>query len=176
MTHLEKLTRYLHKQGVEVVRYRLYSDLKLACQNLELMVAPFTACLAIHWEAREIHYYPVDAVPWPLMLHEAGHILCSTDKPDDSEEIEFLGWELAVVKKLRLPMRHFQGSNREYGINHIAREGPTHGSDYYDTIGDFKLRSKDWRQFVAHYIGLAQQSGLVAADGTPTHHPEKRLR
>ena len=155
--------------------YRLFSDFKLACQNLELLVAPFTSCLAIHWEAREVHYFADNSVPWQYVLHEAGHILCSTAKPDDSEDVAFLGWEIAVAKKLRLPMSDFHHGNRDYGINYTAREGSVHGRDYYDTIGDFRPRSKDWREFVAHYVGLAQKSGLVAVDGTPIHHPERRL-
>jgi hypothetical protein len=118
--------------------------------------APFTNHLAVAWDAFEIHGTP--ETPWPHLLHETGHLVATTERPDTTKEFTFLGWEMAVVEHLGLSMREFHARNAEYGINwqdHII----------LDTL---RFGSKDWWKFVGVCQETAREAGLLGRfDNTP---------
>jgi hypothetical protein len=111
--------------------------------------APFTSHLAVVWDTFEIHATP--ETPWPHLLHEAGHLVATTKRPDAAKEFTFFGWEMAVVEHLGLSMREFYERNVEYGINwrdHVI----------LDTL---KFKSKDWWKFVGACQETARDAKLL---------------
>ena len=164
--YLARLDRFLADHKVEIVRYVRFSDWLLALEDADhpLSQAPFTQNLAIQWESKQLHFFGTQ--PWPSLLHEAGHILCSKVPPNhrDADDISFLGWELAVMKHLQLPMKHWHKSNDEYGISGGEWQTP---EDNYDEIGQLPFGKAPFKRFVRYYVEDARQRGLVAEDGTP---------
>ena len=122
--------------------------------------APFTSGLGVVWDKFEI--IGTTETPWPHLLHEAGHLVATTERPDASKEFTFLGWEMAVVEHLGLSMKAFHKANAEYGIcwrDHICM----------DTI---KLGSKDWWKFV----GECQATSTAAKLFYPLSYTPRALR
>ena len=111
--------------------------------------APFTSGLGCFWDKFEI--IGTTETPWPHILHEAGHLVATTERPDAAKEFTFLGWEMAVVEHLGLSMREFYERNVEYGINwrdHVI----------LDTL---KFKSKDWWKFVGACQETARDAKLL---------------
>jgi hypothetical protein len=111
--------------------------------------APFTSHLGVVWDKFEIH--ATTETPWPHLLHEAGHLVATTERPDAAKEFTFLGWEMAVVEHLGLSMKAFHASNAEYGV--------TFGQ-YYE-MGALKFGSKDWWKFVGACQETARDAKLL---------------
>lgn len=108
--------------------------------------APFTSGLGVVWD--EFKIIGTTETPWPHLLHEAGHLVATTERPDAAKEFTFLGWEMAVVEHLGLSMKAFYESNAEYGV--------TFGQ--HNELGALKFGSKDWWKFV----GEAQAESRAA--------------
>jgi hypothetical protein len=111
--------------------------------------APFTSHLGVVWDKFEI--VGTTETPWPHLLHEAGHLVATTERPDAAKEFTFFGWEMAVVEHLGLSMREFYDRNVEYGINwrdHVI----------LDTL---KFGSKDWWKFVGACQETARDAKLL---------------
>ncbi len=122
--------------------------------------APFTSGLGCVWDKFEI--VGTTETPWPHLLHEAGHLVATTERPDAAKEFTFLGWEMAVVEHLGLSMKEFHRSNAEYGV--------TFGR-YYE-MGALKFGSKDWWKFV----GEAQADSRAAKLFYPFDNTPRALR
>jgi hypothetical protein len=122
--------------------------------------APFTSHLGCVWDKFEIH--ATTETPWPHLLHEAGHLVATTERPDAAKEGTFLGWEMAVVEYLGLSMKEFHRSNAEYGV--------TFGR-YYE-LGALTFGSKDWWKFV----GEAQADSRAAKLFYPFDNTPRGLR
>ena len=71
--------------------------------------APFTSGLGVVWD--EFKIVGTTETPWPHLLHEAGHLVATTERPDAAKEFTFLGWEMAVFENLSLSMKGFNPSN-----------------------------------------------------------------
>jgi hypothetical protein len=158
---------YLRDQGVKVVQHEAY-HWRHTVEGFE--EAPFTSAdLGVCWDRFEIHYR--GDVPWPAMLHEAGHLLATQDPPKRSEEWKFFGWEIAVVNWLRLSLEEFHWNNRDYAINYQdAGDG-----EYYGEVNDIPYDSPVFYSFLESRIRFAKSCGLVAEDGTPLHVREPVL-
>lgn len=111
--------------------------------------APFTSGLGVVWD--EFKIIATTETPWPHLLHEAGHLVATTERPDASNEAVFLGWELAVVEHLGLSMKAFHASNAEYGINwgdHTIMETLKFGSkDWWKFVGERQAESRAAKLF-----------------------------
>jgi hypothetical protein len=110
--------------------------------------APFTSHLGVVWDKFEIH--ATNETPWPHLLHEAGHLVATTERPDAAKEFTFFGWEMAVVEHLGLSMREFYERNVEYGIDWLN----------YVELGAVRFGSKDWWKFVGESQATARAAGL----------------
>jgi hypothetical protein len=111
--------------------------------------APFTSHLGLVWDTFDI--VATTETPWPHLLHEAGHLVATTERPDAAKEFTFFGWEMAVVEHLGLSMREFYEQNVEYGINwrdHVI----------LDTL---KFKSRDWWKFVGACEETAREANLL---------------
>lgn len=122
--------------------------------------APFTSGLGVVWD--EFRIVATTETPWPHLLHEAGHLVATTERPDASKEFTFLGWEMAVVKHLGLSMKAFHESNAEYGI--CWRD--------HNCMATIKLGSKDWWKFV----GECQATSTAAKLFYPMSYTPRALR
>lgn len=147
-----KLIAYLDREfGVTVVEVEAH----LAWRQLltekppSWSEAPFTSGLGVVWD--EFKIIATTETPWPHLLHEAGHLVATTERPDASNEAVFLGWELAVVEHLSLSMKAFYESNAEYGINwgdHTIMETLKFGSkDWWKFVGERQAESRAAKLF-----------------------------
>lgn len=125
--------------------------------------APFDGSVGVDWDACLI--YAREGVHWAHIVHEAGHLVAVPQKPYGSDETEFLGWEVAVVKHLGLPMDEFKKTNEEYGVSWTSTDG---GEEFYDTIG--ALPPAQFEALCEFYEGYSKRLGNVTADGVPVAH------
>jgi hypothetical protein len=155
----EKLLDFLREQGITVVHHEEY-HWRHKVEGFQ--EAPFTSAdLGICWDHFELHYR--GTVPWPAVLHEAAHMLATHDKPNESKEWQFFGWEIAVVNYLRLDLEEFHWNNRDYAIDYQdAGDG-----NYYGEVQDIPYDSPVFHSFLASRVSFAKSCGLVAEDGTP---------
>ncbi len=155
----EKLLAFLEQKGIKVVRHEEY-HWRHTVEGFE--EAPFTSAdLGVCWDRFEIHYR--GDVPWPAMLHEAGHLLATQDPPKRSEEWKFFGWEIAVVHYLRLDLEEFYWNNRDYGINYQeAGDG-----EYYSELQDIPYDSPVFYSFIAARVNDAIHFGNVDSNRVP---------
>jgi hypothetical protein len=145
-----RLITYLRVRfGVQVIEREASEAWKWIHRPAGYSEAPFTSHLGVVWDKFEIH--ATTETPWPHLLHEAGHLVATTERPDAAKEFTFFGWEMAVVEHLGLSMREFYERNVEYGINwrdHVI----------LDTL---KFKSKDWWKFVGACQETARDAKLL---------------
>jgi hypothetical protein len=161
-----RLIAYLATEfGVRVVEREASTAWQWIHRPTGYSEAPFTSGLGCVWDKFEI--VGTDETPWPHLLHEAGHLVATTERPDASKEFTFFGWEMAVVEHLGLSMREFYDRNVEYGINwrdHVI----------LDTL---KFKSKDWWKFVGACQETAREAGLLGKfDNAPAYLRRNVLR
>jgi hypothetical protein len=111
--------------------------------------APFTSHLGVVWDKFEI--VGTDETPWPHLLHEAGHLVATLERPDAANEYKFFGWELGVVEHLGLSMREFYNRNAEYnvewrGLSTLA-EIPFGGKSWWKFVGEAQAESRAAKLF-----------------------------
>ncbi len=147
----KKLIAYLDREfGVTVVEVEAHIAWRhlLTEKPPSWSEAPFTNGLGVVWD--EFKIIATTETPWPHLLHEAGHLVATTERPDAAKEITFLGWEMAVVEHLGLSMKEFQRNNVEYGVTF----GP------YNELGAIKFGSKDWWKFVGECQAVSRDADL----------------
>jgi hypothetical protein len=156
-----RLIAYLATEfGVRVIEREASTAWQWINRPASWSEAPFTSDLGCVWDKFEI--IATTETPWPHLLHEAGHLVATTERPDAAKEFTFLGWEMAVVEHLGLSMKAFHASNAEYGV--------TFGQ-YYE-MGALVFGSKDWWKFV----GEAQATSRDAKLFHPFSHVPRSLR
>ena len=152
-----KLIAYLDREfGVTVVEVEAHIAWRhmLTEKPPSWSEAPFTSGLGVVWD--EFKIVATTETPWPHLLHEAGHLVATTERPDAAKEFTFLGWEMAVVEHLGLSMKEFHASNAEYGVTF---------AQYYE-MGALKFGSKDWWKFVGEAQATSRAAGLFHKFGT----------
>ena len=144
-----RLIAYLDREfGVTVEERDAETAWQWQHRPAEWSEAPFTSGLGVVWD--EFKIIATTETSWPHLLHEAGHLVATTERPDAAKEFTFLGWEMAVVEYLGLSLKEFHRSNGEYGIcwrDHHCM----------DTI---KLGSKDWWKFVGEAQATSREAKL----------------
>ena len=144
-----RLIAYLDREfGVTVEERDAETAWQWQHRPAEWSEAPFTSGLGVVWD--EFKIIATTETSWPHLLHEAGHLVATTERPDAAKEFTFLGWEMAVVEHLGLSMKEFHRSNGEYGI--CWRD-----HNCMDTI---KLGSKDWWKFVGEAQATSREAKL----------------
>lgn len=150
-----KLIAYLDREfGVTVEERDAETAWQWQHRPAKWSKAPFTSGLGVVWD--EFKIVGTTETPWPHLLHEAGHLVATTERPDAAEEFTFLGWEMAVVEHLGLSMKAFHEANAEYGV--------TFGQ-YYE-MGALKFGSKDWWKFVGEAQATSREAKLFHKFGT----------
>lgn len=129
-----------------------------------LQTAPFDGSLGVNWELVQVYAY--SDPHWSGLIHELGHLVAVPQPPYRCDETEFLGWEMAVVQHLGLPLEEFYQVNADYGIY-----WPTEDGDFADTIGALTPEQREAVQ--AYYIQRSKYLGCVTSEGVPVAHPAR---
>lgn len=109
---INKLTKIANNWGIlrETPSY-IFNDYGYKKQFFK---APFTEDLiGILWP-KEIIYS--GAVHWASIIHEMGHAFATDELPPHSKEWNFFGWEYAVVKLIKAPIKEWLKENKYYAI------------------------------------------------------------
>ena len=88
-------------------------------------------------------------IAWPGVIHEMGHCFCAQEIPSKTDEWKFFGWEYAVARTIRAPIKDWLKHNKDYVVDGIR----------YTSIGD--LSEKDQRTLLQERLQHAKDSGLV---------------
>lgn len=70
--------------------------------------APASNALAIHWQRKYLYVAQehvrrsVNSETIGGIIHELGHLIASRRPPEDAQEVDFLGWEWLLARKLGL--------------------------------------------------------------------------
>lgn len=126
--------------------------------------APFTHYdLAISWKAKTIYYDP-EEVEWMDVVHEMGHVFGCRVPPSRSDEAKFLGFEIALVKKIGAPMRGFWDGHADYMLD-------TYPDDRFPLPvrpGELKHRTPAERKKIVKWAyAIARDYGTIDARGMP---------
>lgn len=171
MTQKQRLIQFLAGMGVRYVETT--GTYVQTCQEYQewrdagVWFAPFTEGLGILKEEATI--VSIRDHPWPHILHEAGHLLCTEEPlPPNGNELDWLGWEYAVCQLLGLSRAAFIRSNQEYMITWLNPKG-----QWRDAISE--LTAREIPLFLADRVNKAKELGLVLPDGQVTCHPNRKL-
>ncbi len=141
------LVRFISGRGIKVVEHESLETWKEVSKTPDFYDAPFCKNIGIRWNGREIHYH--GRIPWPTLLHEAGHLLCCKKNPQASSDYDFLGWELRVCYRLKLPLYDWYLDNEGYSVNW---DPESESGEDYSSIGDIPFGSADWIKFVQQHL------------------------
>lgn len=135
--------------SLELISEDEHSKLK---EREDFSEAPFThADLGVLWAEKRIVYTARVEVQATEIIHEMGHVFADKSAPDDnseSEEIDFLGWEIQVARKVRVPLDVWFQNNKDYIVD-------IYGGD----LGD--VEPKDREEVASRYVELSTQKGLL---------------
>ncbi len=92
-----------------------------------------------------------------------GHVFASKESPEHTDEFEFLGWEMAVVKRIGLPWAAWRAGTKDYSLG-LESSRPR-------TIGE--LSDKQTQALFDERLAHARKRGLVDDDDRPRSLREK---
>lgn len=168
-SQLKKLRDFaiLHGGSIEDVPQKEFHELDTGYHK-PWSPCPFDVGIAVNWAEKRLVYTvsPLRRQGRPpsisTFIHELGHIFASKKPPSQAQEIEWLGWEKAWVKKLGLTWK--QWANHDYGI---YWDYTFKGKDVqYDTLEDLAGKPGE-RKFWAEMRELALENGCIDAKGNP---------
>jgi hypothetical protein len=160
LTNKEKLIGWLESCGITFVLFDNFdriTDIFSRSFINKLQFAPFNGSVAIAWKDKII--LTMKDASWPSILHEAGHILCNS--PPGEDEFHFLGWEVSVVRYLKLSMKEWMKDNSGYIIDYKD------GDITYETIGDLKDNTSSKNKFFYEIRKTAVQDNLITNNYKP---------
>lgn len=95
--------------------------------DLSFSAAPF-AWLSLGVSYKEKIIYAAPGFNAGSLIHEAGHVFATLKEPLWSNEVEFLGWEFVLARKVDLleewldSMRDYSISSREFGYMPLDKQ------------------------------------------------------
>lgn len=117
--------------------------------------APFSWKLGLDYAKKTLYFDGAcDAESVGNLIHEAGHLVACEKSPEDSEEYEFLGWEIALALELDL-LDDWAYGQQDYGVTTNEYEGGIE-------IG--LLSDEEFDELVEERIDYARSIGLVVVD------------
>ena len=123
--------------------------------------APFTGWhVGLRFRAKQVVFaefaQPRDiAFFTATLLHEMGHVFATTRAPYKAEEYDFLGWEIALARKVGLTDAAFCRANADYEID--EHQGDAYYGQFRDFVGDPKGRLA----FLTQRVERAKELGLI---------------
>lgn len=131
-------------------------------EELPVPCAPFTSCMGVDYDKKEI-YVEIDRLnrshrAWEMLggvIHEMGHVFACDQRPESSEEYDFLGWEWLVARQTGL-LEQWEHSMSNYSI----------GNDEFSA--DFDCLSPDQASdLIEERVARARELGLITDDESP---------
>lgn len=126
------------------------------------------AGLGVHFRRRLVLVaLPLGMHKLPEVIHETGHVFASRVGPDDSNEYDFLGWEMAVARAIGLSLMQWRDGNRDYILwtrSGLAGEG-LETPPWPSEIG--ACTDADLRRLYADRLAWAKVKRLVNVRGRP---------
>jgi hypothetical protein len=115
--------------------------------------APFTCGdLGILWADKRIVYTSRVEILGSEIIHEMGHVFADLHHPlsgEGPEEIDFLGWEILVARKVKIPLDSWFYNNRDYCV-------------YMGEIDELKdVEPSNRKEFASHLVEISAKKGLV---------------
>lgn len=145
LTHIERLSRLCTKFGGSLVQVDVI--------QVEIQ-SPFDFAVGADFD-QKIVYYKAGADPGSI-IHEMGHVFASKEKPDNSEEFDFFGWEYAVAKQVHV-LDIWIKNNRDYGL------GTWPANQEFGRLSNREREEVLWeRTAFAEQIGLIVQGRPIA--------------
>jgi hypothetical protein len=136
--------------SLELVSEEEYDNLK-ELENFS--DAPFThADLGVMWDEKRIVFTSRCEVHPVGIIHEMGHVFADLHSPTfeaSGSEMDFLGWEVLVARKVRISLDTWFEENKDYIID----------IDDNSDLGAVPL--KDRSKFAALFIDFSTKAGLV---------------
>lgn len=107
----------------------------------------------INWETRTVFATRDHANPGTI-IHEMGHVFLMEGDPTGCDELDWLGWEIAVARRARC-FGIWTAQNADYGISF----------GHLSTWGDLTL--SEMREYARERIAHAQRIGVIDRRGNP---------
>lgn len=163
-----RLARFLEREfGVFIVEVG-WEEMRLLWLLPDFSSAPFEPNKLGVFGSQKIIVATADA-PMSGFTHEAGHMVACPGNIYDSDELSWLGWELQVARRARIPIGEWAHENEAYSLEFEI--GDSHLSDVEDVVANpFKL----WGPFSRQIVEWSKKSRCLAEDGRPVVHPKKR--
>lgn len=163
-----RLARFLERAfGVFIVEVG-WDDVRLLDLLPGFYSAPFEPSKLGVFGSLKIIVATADA-PMSGFTHEAGHMVACSGNIFHSNELSWLGWELQVARRARIPIGEWAYENRDYSLN--CEIGGVHLSDVSEVVAN---PSKLWGPFSRQIVEWSKESRCLAEDGRPVFHPKKR--
>jgi hypothetical protein len=124
---LTKLRQLIRPWGgmIDVIRGRFKTYLKNIGQRGKRDYFQAHVELGLFWEEKKIILSsPVSKHLTANVIHECAHIFATRTNPNDSNELEFLGWEMVVAKLIEMPLSVWGQSNRYYDLEGVIANFP----------------------------------------------------
>jgi hypothetical protein len=125
--------------------------------------APFTSTgLGVHYNSLTVVMQtPVRDHRVAEVIHEMGHVFASKKKPDDSNEFDFFGWEMATARAIGLPWEHWRDGTRDYQL----WDAPRREEKWPSEVGG--LTESTYELLLQDRLARARELGLVDATDAP---------
>lgn len=129
--------------------------------------APFTHYrLSISWKEKTI-FYDEEEVHWCDVIHEMAHVFGCRVPPRASMEIYFLGFEMALVRKIKGSMRTWWNHNGQYGVGSAEKTDKFPFPKFMS--GEIGGLSPNEKRKLARWARMESHArGLLDAHGAPT--------
>lgn len=163
---INQLIKLTHKLGGRIrnVKKQVFDLLFYNNEKIDgnFSIAPFTGAnedLGVDWKNKIIYFCDSKKpIHWGGILHEMGHIFCSTKIPVLSEEFNFLGWEYFIARKLKGVNDWFS-----YNSDYVITTDDKSFSHYLFTITDKykKDNRKDLYKILYNRIDYAKKNRMI---------------
>jgi hypothetical protein len=152
-TDVERVMAHLKTLGIDVRVGRF--DL--------LLSSPFSLKVGLDYE-KKILFFNEGQVDEGVagLIHEAAHIVACPKAPIDSNEFDFLGWELALAIELGVLHSWIRGMN-DYGV--IQTTPSIVDGEMFDEVVHIGSMSEDeLSELIEERIDYARSIGIVVGD------------
>lgn len=95
------------------------------------------------------------------IIHEMGHVFASKVAPDECNEYDFFGWEIAMVKHIGLPLKDWIYEQSNYAVS----EDPLDEKSFAVELRDLSGRTLDL--LILERLHTAQKNGLISEHDEP---------
>ena len=118
------LFRLIKQWGGKVHAYKTSEEYE-AHKNQKFSAAPFTTNdIGTNFRAKALFYSEENPPTWGDIVHEMGHLFATKYGPNNAKCVEphWVGWEYALVKKIRAPVKQWYEEMGAYTDAHKCED------------------------------------------------------